>query len=330
MKDGPCANTVRNHLKEGLLTRTKLQTLEEEINELLVAHLPPRIIGYRHRIAIDLVFIPYYGEPAQDRKEIRRSQAKKGTTRFHCYGTVYVIKRNKRVTLVSTYVQADDTLLGVLKRLLAGLEELGVDLRRLYLDRSFYTVEIIRFLKMQPFPSVIPAKVHGKRIKALCRGRKSYRTTYTVQSAQHGSEEVSLWIVCRYAKGKRGKHKVEHLPYVVIGELSCPIPNVRKEHRGRFGVESSYRMMNQARARTTSRDPKYRLFLVGLALVLINIWITLKWTVLGVPRRGGRWIKPDLFTLSHFQDFIVEAVRAIYGFANVVQRPLAAPQTAPG
>jgi len=142
-----------------------------------------------------------------------------------------------------------------------------------------------------------------------------------VISPKHGSEEVDLWIVCRYAKGKRGKPKVEHLPYVVIGDLSCPVSNVRKEHRGRFGVESSYRMMNQARARTTCRNPKYRLLLVGLALSLINIWITLKWQVLGMPRRGGRWIKDDIFTLSHFRDFIVEAVKAIYGFVGAVQRP---------
>ena len=321
LKDGPCANTVRDHIKEGLLTKMELEALEDKINQLLVAHMPSGIRGFHHRIAVDLVFLPYYGKPAQDPKEVRRSKAKKGTTCFHCYATAYLIKKNKRVTLALTYVQADDTLLEVLKRLLARLEKIRVDLRRLYLDRNFYAVEIIRFLKAQPFPSVIPAKVHGERMRSLCQGRKSYQTTYTVVSPKHGSEEVNLWIVCRYAKGKRGKHKVEHLPYVVIGDLSCPVPNVRKEHRGRFGVESSYRMMNQARARTTCRDPKYRLLLVGLALSLINIWITLRWWVLGIPRRGGRWIENYLFPFSLFRDFIVEAVRAIYGFVSAVQRP---------
>jgi putative transposase len=321
LEDAPCANTVRGKLKEGLLTKIDLRALEDKINELLIAHLPPRIIGYRHRIAVDLVFLPYYGEPAQDPKELRRSRANRGTTRFHCYATAYLIKHNKRVTLAMTYVRAEDTLLEVLKRLLSRLEEIGVGLRRLYLDRSFYSVEIIRFLKGQPFPSIIPAKVNGKRMESLCQGRKSYRTTYKVISPKQGGEEVDLWIVCRYAKGKRGKHKVEHLPYVVIGDMSCPIPNVRKEHRGRFGVESSYRMMNKARARTTCRDPKYRLLLVGLALSLINIWIALKWKVLGMPRKGGRWIKDDLFPLSLFRAFIIEAMKTIYGFVWTVQRP---------
>jgi len=321
LKHSPCANTVRGYIKEGLLTKTELEDLEDKLNQLLIAHLPPRIRGFHHRIAIDLVFLPYYGKPAKDPNEIRRSKATRGTTHFHCYATAYLIKKDKRVTLALAYVQADDTLLDVLKRLLARLERIGVGIRRLYLDRNFYAVQIIRFLKMQPFPSVIPARVHGKRIRKLLKGRKSYRTSYKVVSPVDGSEDVELWVVCRYSKGKRGLHKVEHLPYVVIGDLSCPIPDVRKEYRGRFGVESSYRMMNQARARTSSKDPKYRLLLVGLALALINIWITLKWLVLGVPRKGGRWIKHDIFPLSCFRDFIVEAVRAIYGFVNAVQRP---------
>ena len=298
LKHSPCANTVKGYIKEGLLTKTELEDLEDKLNQLLISHLPPRIKGFHHRIAIDLVFLPYYGKPAKDPNEIRRSKATRGTTHFHCYATAYLIKKDKRVTLALAYVQADDTLLDVLKRLLARLERIGVGIRRLYLDRNFYAVQIIRFLKMQPFPSVIPARVHGERIRKLLKGRTSYK----VVSPADGSEDVELWVVCRYSKGKRGLHKVEHLPYVVIGDLSCPIPDVR-------------------RARTSSKDPKYRLLLVGLALALINIWITLKWLVLGVPRKGGRWIKHDIFPLSCFRDFIVEAVRAIYGFVNAVQRP---------
>lgn len=175
LKHSPCANTIRGPLKKGLLTTMELEAIEGELNKLLVAHLPPRILGPRHRIAVDLVFLPYYGEPSQDPRELRRSKANKGTPRFHCSATAYLIKKDKRVTLALSYVQADDTLLDVLKRILTRLEEIGVGLRRLYLDRNFYAVEIIRFLKRQPFPSVIPARVHGERLRRLFRGRRSYR-----------------------------------------------------------------------------------------------------------------------------------------------------------
>jgi len=103
---------------------TTLAALEAACNAALVAHLPPRIRGGWHKAAIDLTFIPYHGEAAEDCNEIRRSQAKSGTTHFHCYATAYVIKKNERVTLALTYVQADDTLTEVLERLLARLNAL--------------------------------------------------------------------------------------------------------------------------------------------------------------------------------------------------------------
>src|SRR6266699_2367584 len=42
------------------------------------------------QVSIDLVLIPYHGEPLQDITEIYRSQAKSGTTHFHAYATAYV------------------------------------------------------------------------------------------------------------------------------------------------------------------------------------------------------------------------------------------------
>jgi len=48
----------------------------------------------------------------------------------------------------------------------------------------------------------------------------------------------------------------------------------RGEFRGliRFGIETSYRQMNQARIRTCTRDPKQRLLFVAIALLPRNVW----------------------------------------------------------
>ena len=50
---------------------------------------------------------------------------------------------------------------------------------------------------------------------------------------------------------------------------------IREEYRKRFGVETSYRQMNQARIKTCTRDPRLRLLFVGIALVLRNVWVWL-------------------------------------------------------
>ena len=46
--------------------------------------------------------------------------------------------------------------------------------------------------------------------------------------------------------------------------------------------------MHPARFRTGTRDPLLRLLLVGVALILRNVWGWLHWEVLAHPRRGGR------------------------------------------
>ena len=47
---------------------------------------------------------------------------------------------------------------------------------------------------------------------------------------------------------------------------------VREEYRKRFGIETSYRQMNQCRIRTYTRNPTLRLLFVGIALLLRNVW----------------------------------------------------------
>ena len=63
---------------------------------------------------------------------------------------------------------------------------------------------------------------------------------------------------------------------------------VHQTYRTRFGIESSYRQLPQARIQTCTRDPLLRLLFVGVALILRNVWVWLHWEVLAHPRRGGR------------------------------------------
>jgi len=307
MENGPDANTVFYWLKP--IESQPLRDLEARANEALIARLPPRLDYRPRQTAIDFVLIPYHGEPAREAEEIRRGRARDGTTHFHCYATAYIIYKNKRVTVALTVVRADDDALTVLKRLLTRLSEIGLRCSRLYLDRQFYCVPIIRFLQTLPFVSIMPVVCRGKRMKALLRVNKSYRTTYTMCSQKHGEVTFTVWVVCRYLKGRRGKHGIERLGYVVIGDLPWQPTQVRDGYRLRFGVETSYRLMNQVRARTTSPEPTRRLLYVALAFLLVNLWTYLKWQYL----RRGRRVYHQLLPLAKLATFLSRAVEAIHG-----------------
>lgn len=65
-------------------------------------------------------------------------------------------------------------------------------------------------------------------------------------------------------------------------------------YRRRFGIETSYRQKNQAKAFTTSRDPVCRLLLEGLAHVLRQVQVVLSALLARHGRTGasadkGRW-----------------------------------------
>jgi putative transposase len=324
----PSGNRVREQLEEELPpTLEELRTLEAVFNEILVDNLPPRILNRTHQVAMDLVLIPYHGQPDQDEREVRRGKAKQGTTHFHCYGTAYVILKNKRYTLALTYVWGDEKVIDVLKRLLARLKELGIGVKRLFLDRGFYNVQVIRYLKAQDIWFVMPVIIRGK--KGGTRGllhqqRKSGRTTYTMRSPKDGEVTFEVVFVQVYLKGKYGKHGRRWYAYAVYGVKAQP-KQVYEMYRLRFGVETSYRMMNQVRARTTSRKPGLRLLLVGIAFTILNLWAYIRWAWLGRPRRGGRLVDGKLFHLKRMARMISRAVEAIYGCVLSVPRPIAIP-----
>ena len=68
---------------------------------------------------------------------MRKSKPKAGTYRFHCYASLYVIRRNKRYTLAVTILDSEEKVIAALKRLVAMAEELGLRFKRLLLDRGF-------------------------------------------------------------------------------------------------------------------------------------------------------------------------------------------------
>jgi len=321
----PSGNRVREQLEAELPQGLEeLRTLEAEFNEALVEHLPSCIFKRSRQIATDLVLIPYHGQPEQDEREIRRGPAKRGTTHFHCYATAYIILKNKRYTLALTYVWCDERLVEVLKRLLARLKELGIGIKRLFLDREFYDVATIRYLQTHNICFVMPVIIRGKQggTRGLLRKqRKSGHTTYTMQSPTDGEVTFDVVFVQTYLKGKFGKHGRRWYAFAVSGIKAQP-KQVYEMYRLRFGIESSYRMMNQVRARTCSRRPSLRLLLVGIAFTILNLWSFIRWKWLGQPRRGGRLVDGKLFHLHRMARMLSRSVEAIYGCVLSVPRPV--------
>lgn len=326
LEEAPSPNTVRNSVYEMLGDTEVLGRLEERVNELLVARLPKTLLKRARPAAIDVTEIPYHGEHEEDDEFIRRSRAKHGTTHFHWYGTLYVLKENKRYTLAITLVRGSDTMADVTKRLVERGKTLGLPPRRLHLDRGFDNNGVVAYLQQQPFPSIIALTIRGKEggTRALLKGRQSYRVSYTRPSQKYGDQAFDVVVVCKYSKGRYGRQGAYHFAYIIIGSLRMDPHQVFEVYRRRFGIETSYRLMNTMRARTTSASVSLRLFYVALALLLLNLWSYVKWHFLFVPKRGPRQVLHHLLPLARWRLWLWEMVKLRLGFSLSISIPLPA------
>lgn len=307
----PNAATLRAYLNEQLCVET-LPALEKQMNAALAAEIPASVFTAARDVAIDYHDRPYYGKTEQSEGLWVRAEARSGTTRFYRVATAYVIVKDRRVTLAIRFVLPESDTVRVLSDLLKQLKRLKIGCRRLFLDRGFAGVRVIRFLRKLHQRAVIACPIRGKTggTRALCHGRKSYRTTYTFESPQHGKAAAEL-AVCRvFTTARRtGRHarRADWMIFILIG-LDWSPKQTQQQYRRRFGIESSYRCARSVSGWTTSPNPAYRFVLIALGFFLLNVWISLRWLVARQPRRGGRVMNAAHFRLRRFTRFIVRAL----------------------
>jgi hypothetical protein len=318
----PSDQAVRDAL---LAQLPDLQELQRRINRALAGDLPKALRQRRQPLAIDLTLIAYHGQPLHDPDEIYRSQAKHGTSHFHAYGTAYVVRKGQRYTLALTYVRQGEPLADVVKRLLQQVAKTGVRPRLLLLDRGFFSVDVIRYLQAARYPFLMPVVCRGRKpehpkgpsgTRVFLTWKRSAWGKYTLTNAAKRKATIGICVKCRNFRGQWRRHGRQKLVYAYWGLQPSSYDWVRETYRQRFGIESSYRQMNQARIRTTTRDPLLRLFFVGLALILRNVWVWVHWTILSHPRRGGRRIDLDQLPFRAMLSWLRYLCESLFGFQD--------------
>lgn len=321
----PGAETVRQYLNEQL-TPERLPGLERSLNEALVAQVPKRLWRQAQDIAIDLHDRPYYGKTSQEEGLWVRGRAKDGTTRFYRIATAYVIRRGLRVTLAIHFFLPTDSIVGVLKTLRERIEEIGIEIHCLLLDKGFAGIAVQTYLEQSGTPALIACPIRGRRggTRALCQGDKSYCTTHTFRNTAEKKQFTAKVAVCRvFSTAKRTgrmKRRAGWLLFILIN-LDLTPRQARRSYRRRFGVETSYRCAGRVRAWTTSKNPALRFVLIGLSFFLLNVWLHLCWLYTQVPRPGRRQLDPRLFPLTRFARFIVQAIEHQYGCVHEIVAP---------
>ena len=102
---------------------------------------------------------------------------------------------------------------------------------------------------------------------------------------------------------------------------------VKTTYRKRFGIETSYRQMNQCRIRTTTQKFNVRFFYVAIGLLLRNLWVWLHHVVLSSPRRGCRRYNWERLRVERMLIWLEQVAGDLYGLVLTVTTERDIPQS---
>ena len=83
---------------------------------------------------------------------------------------------------------------------------------------------------------------------------------------------------------------------------------VESLYRNRSAIETAFRTMREARARTSTTDPTVRLLFILVSFLLRNLWVIVRWGVLATPRFAAWRALPVWFRFELFCEFIDQSL----------------------
>lgn len=317
LSGGPSDQAVMTALQDGL--PKTLIVLERRLNEALTAELPRRMRRRRWQVAIDWHLSPYYGQPQQSRNELYYGQPRQGTKKFHAYASACIVEHGHRYTVALTWVRRHESMVVVLRRLVARIREIGLKIKCLLLDRAFFNVPVVEFLQTEELPFLMPVMFRGRRPK---RGSKPtglrwikrqpagwYRHTMKNKKKQ---VTVSVCVGYRRHRNRKDGKQVKQKLLFAAWRLKGSPTEIRQRYRKRFGIETSYRQMRQARIYTCTRNPRLRLLFVAVALVLRNLWVWIHQTRLAEGAENNLTLHLQRLTFKRMLDWIVHEILNLF------------------
>ena len=339
----PSDQSVYDALEATLPERAELQ---RRLNRALAATLPKAIKKGRRRypVAIDLTLLPYYGRPDPDDDLVYKGPEKASTHQHYAYATAYLVRQGRRFTLAVRTVRHDDPWDDIVRSLLRRVKQVIPGFRLVLVDRGFWSVAVVRYLQRARYPFVMPVIARGRKAShprgpsgtnAFFAWKTSGWARYTLTSrgrAARASLDIAVKVRRKLPARPGGKRPAGRVlvygcwgvrgrdpGWVDQAYQARRVDWVKQTYRGRFGIETSYRQMNQGRGWTTSRSPVRRLLLVGLALLLRNVWALLHLVVLSERRRGGPRLRPALLTLAALLGWLADALKQRLGVRDRIE-----------
>ena len=260
----PASNTVIHHIKK--LDSDYVEKLFMKTFDRLIK-IATKYKPFKERVdlAIDITEQMYYGD--KNDYMVCETKPKDGTSHCFRYITINVVENGKRFTLLALPMHKFTTKAKVVRKLI-NYAKSKVKIRHVYLDRGFFNSEIINLLKELRVKFLMPA-IRNIKIQRYMKEYKEIQSKiidYDMGYRKYNRAEFKLVFV----DDKQGTKRVFATNILVSEDLT---QKYFEWYSKRWGIETSYRVKGDFKARTTSKYYSVRLFYFMWSVCLYNIWV---------------------------------------------------------
>ena len=285
-RHSPSDEWFRNILSktdEGKALETFNQAVRAQLDEICLLGRLPDVLD----VAIDMHLIPCHSKKLGS--DLRGGERKSGTNRFETYITAQCVNSKSRLILAALYMDKSSSVHEFLRRIinlcLENASAVGSRLGLILVDRGFFSVNSISEIEHLSLEYLMPC-TRTSRVKDSLRKFVAKTLGPISKSDMTNSDKVTVQYHMIITKKKRvgkesekagnGGRKVKKADapedrYIAFA-TNAPWMDVG-EYSKRWTIETCYRLVENARAKSFGSDRPARLFCFLYSLTLFNAWV---------------------------------------------------------
>jgi len=272
----PNGQTVFNRLFE--CSHDKIEMSFNTLLGSLIKRIKPMLRNRRFILALDTTYEAFYGDENANNFWIHEYKPAKGCNGCFMFITVSIVVGEKKFILGCLPVPRHWNKADYVEKLVR-LSRKYVKIEACLFDRGFTDYELIHRLKKLKVGYQILWKKDKKRetwlTKELKKLKPKQMKEYIKENGYFFKDKTKIYVRTRFVIIKQYRYKGDNQAYDWVFATNRKLKSQMWYIRGykcRWGIETSYRVTDEVRIKTTAIDEVKRYFLFAFSCLLYNLW----------------------------------------------------------
>src|SRR3989339_1351597 len=276
LQPAPNGQTVFNRLLE--CTHEKIELAFNAIMESLCKRIKQHLRSRKAILAFDTTYEPFYGNISSSPFWIHEYKPVNGCNGCFIFITVSIVLGESKLILGVLPVKIGWNHAYYVEKLIK-LARKYIVIEACLFDRGFCDYELIaRLKKLKVNYHILWRKDNKKETwltKELSKLRQKEMKIYIKEDGYFHKNKTKYYVRTRFVIIKQYSYKDDKQPYDWVFATNRKLKSQMwyiRGYKSRWGIETSYRVTDEVRIKTTTLDKVKRYFLFAFSCLLYNLW----------------------------------------------------------